>query len=89
MSVPENAEQSSSIIADNEKTPLENAITQTFQARARVQKEINSLEGTQTEEGQTRLSDLVHRIQPNVQETLERFEADLEDGRALGWDNPW
>lgn len=61
-----------SFARDNEKTHLENAITETFQAGARVQKEINSLEGTQTEEGKARLSDLVHRIQPNVQEILEK-----------------
>ncbi|GFO73717.1 hypothetical protein BJAS_P4701 [Bathymodiolus japonicus methanotrophic gill symbiont] len=74
---------------DNEKTPLEDAITEIFQAGARVQKEINSLKGAETEEDKARLSDLVHRIQPNVQETLERHQGDLEDGRVLGWDNPW
>jgi hypothetical protein len=75
---------------ENGKTPLEDAISSVFSYAATLQKEINSLQGTQTAEGQERLSELVYDKQPRNEALLEELQEQKEIwGHYLGMDNPW
>ncbi|WP_221900816.1 hypothetical protein [Bathymodiolus platifrons methanotrophic gill symbiont] len=75
---------------ENGKTPLEDTITTVFKHGATLQKEINSLQDTQTEEGQARLNELVHIKQPENQALLNDLQDQEESGGYyLGLDNPF